>query len=116
MRGILSTVATVATVAGRKNWGGILPPHLPEGAPFYGTLKVPEDVEFHDTLCPKTRHEVRSKSEGLVGIWPTHIARATVFLSSHKAVRVERFVPGYLKGNGALAYPLKAFAERAATE
>ncbi|OUN83249.1 hypothetical protein B5G06_07810 [Flavonifractor sp. An52] len=29
MRGTPSTVATVATVAERNNWGGILPPHLP---------------------------------------------------------------------------------------
>ena len=26
LRGTPSTVATVATVAGKKNWGGILPP------------------------------------------------------------------------------------------
>lgn len=43
-----------------------------------------------------------------VVIWPTHIARATVFRSSHKAVRVERFVPWHLKGDGALTYPFKA--------
>ncbi|EHM50783.1 hypothetical protein HMPREF0372_01894 [Flavonifractor plautii ATCC 29863] len=39
-----------------------------------------------------------------------------MFYGSHQAIRGERFVPGHLKGNGALAYPLKAFAERAATE
>ena len=38
-------------------------PIVQEGASFYGTLKVPEDVAIHDTLCPKTGHRVRSKRE-----------------------------------------------------
>ena len=33
-----------------------------EGAPFYGTLKVPEDVAFYDTLCPETGYWVQTKS------------------------------------------------------
>lgn len=30
-----------------------------EGALFYGTLKVPEDVAIHDTLCPEPAHRVQ---------------------------------------------------------
>ena len=62
MRGAPSTVATVATVAERKT--GVVFCHLifKEGPSFYGTLKVPEDVAFYDTLCPKTGHWIQTKS------------------------------------------------------
>lgn len=59
---------------------------------------------------------MRSKSEGWVGISPTHLVMATVFRGSHQEVKEELFVPWNLKGNGVLAYPFKAFAKRAATE
>ena len=39
LRGTPSTVATVATVAERKRWGGILPPHLQGGCPILGHPK-----------------------------------------------------------------------------
>ena len=41
-----------------------------------------------------------SKSEGWVGISPTHLAMATVFRGSHQEVKEELFVPWNLKGNG----------------
>ena len=39
LRGTPSTVATVATVAERKRWGGILPPHHQGGCPILGHPK-----------------------------------------------------------------------------
>ena len=47
---------------------------------------------------------------------PPRRAHDTLQPQDESIIRVERFVPWYLKGDGALAYPFKAFAERVATE
>ena len=58
LRGTPSTVATVATVAERKRWGGILPPHHQGGCPI---LEHPKSIRG----CRDSRHPMpRNRTPG----------------------------------------------------